>query len=237
MYSSPLPFALAFETSSALGSIALGRGGEVLAVRTFSGPRMHAVDFLPTLDALCRAHSVEPGAVAQVYVSAGPGSFTGLRIGITVARMIALAGGARVVAVPTLEVIAQNALKAAELPEQVAVMLDAKRGRVYAAAFVCVDGALVPTCDPAEVEPGSFLANRGPACSVLGEGIAYHRGVVEASGLPVLPEPFWSPRAETVYQLGHARAAGGEFDDPRTLVPIYLRPPEAEEKWARRQRR
>ncbi|GAG38136.1 unnamed protein product, partial [marine sediment metagenome] len=219
-------YALAFETSSALGSVAVGRDGEVLGTRAFSGPRMHASDFFPTLDALCRAHSVQPGAVVRVYVSAGPGSFTGLRIGITAARIIALAGGVRVVAVPTLEVIAQNALDAAEPPEQVAVILDAKRGRVYAAAFAYGDEAFVPTCDPAEVEPGAFLAKQERACAILGEGVASHRDAVEATGLRVLAESLWPPRAETVYRLGLARALRGEFDDPRALIPIYLRPPE-----------
>lgn len=223
--SSPDKYVLAFETSSAVGSVALGRGAEVLETRSFSGPRMHASDFLPTLAVLCSAHGVTPDAVEHIYVSAGPGSFTGLRIGITAARTMALARGARIVAVPTLEVIARNALEAPELPDRVAVILDAKRGRVYAAAFARSARTLTPTCSPAETEPGPFLARQQRPCVVVGEGIARHRRVVEAAGLPVLPESLWPPRADTVYRLGHARAARGQFDDPRTLIPIYLRLP------------
>jgi tRNA threonylcarbamoyladenosine biosynthesis protein TsaB len=229
-------YALALETSGPLGSAALGRGGDILETRLLAEPRTHARDFLPSIDALCRAHSVRPEMVRRVYVSAGPGSFTGLRIGITAARMIALAGGVQVVAVPTLEVIAQNALGAAEPPEQVAVILDAKRGRTYAALFArSVDG-YAATGNPAEVDPRDFLSGRGPGWAVLGEGVACHREAVEASGLRVLPGSLWPPSASTVYRLGHSRAERGEFDDPHTLVPIYVRPPEAEEKWEQRQR-
>ena len=105
-------YGLAFETSGALGAVALGRGPDVLDVRQFSGPRRHAVEFLPTIDAICRSNAVTASQIERVYVSSGPGSFTGLRIGVTAARMISLANDARIVAVPTLEVIAQNALRA-----------------------------------------------------------------------------------------------------------------------------
>ena len=128
-------YALAFETSSAQGCVALGCGPKVLEAARFTKARAHAAEFLPTIDALCRAHDAEPQRIEWVFVSAGPGSFTGLRIGITAARMIALAVGARVVAIPTLEVIAQNALDSPTPPDQVAVILDAKRRRVYSATF------------------------------------------------------------------------------------------------------
>src|SRR3972149_226432 len=147
---SSFEYGLAFETSCAVGSVAVGRGAEVLGARTLSRPKAHAVEFLPTVKALCEVHGVEPPSIQRVYVSAGPGSFTGLRIGVTAARMIALGVDARVVAVPTLEVIAQNALDTNPPPLHVAVVLDAKRSRVYAAAFVREGGAYVGTTDAIE---------------------------------------------------------------------------------------
>ncbi|MGB2984947.1 MAG: tRNA (adenosine(37)-N6)-threonylcarbamoyltransferase complex dimerization subunit type 1 TsaB [Phycisphaerae bacterium] len=239
-------YGLAFETSSAIGSVALGCGDEIIETRELSGPRRHAVEFLPTVDAICKAHAIEPASVRRVYVSSGPGSFTGLRIGITAARMIAFANGASLVGVPTLDVIAQNALFAgqdenltdpAQPPGCVVVVLDAKRGRVYAAAFVHKVNRYVPTCEPVEADPAQFLADhasRGGPCAVMGEGVLYHRAAVEASGLPILPELLYPPRAGTVYRLGLARARQGEFSKPRTLIPTYVRLPEAEEKWQQR---
>ncbi|UCE60363.1 MAG: tRNA (adenosine(37)-N6)-threonylcarbamoyltransferase complex dimerization subunit type 1 TsaB [Phycisphaerales bacterium] len=228
-------FSLAFETSSALGSVALGRGGKILETRQFSTPRNHAVEFLPTIAAICEKNAVEAAAIEYVFVSAGPGSFTGLRIGVTGARMIALAGVAKLVAVPTLEVIAQNAIQMPAPPEESVVILDAKRRRVYAGAFRCQGGVYVAAGEPAELDPGEFLANRGASCAVLGEGVHYHLAAVEASGLTVLPEHLFAPRAEMVFQLGLQRAKRGELAKPSEFTPIYVRPPEAEEKWQQRQ--
>ncbi len=239
-------YALAFETSSAVGSVALGRGAEVLESRTLSRPRAHAPSaarpvslvatlFLPTIKALCEAHQVEPTHIERVYVSVGPGSFTGLRMGVTAARMIALGVGARVVGVPTLEVIAQNALDADPPPSSVAVALDAKRNRIYTAAFIRQGRAYVATSDSIEADPFEFLAAQPDDCAVLGEGVLYHRAAIEASNRHILPESLYRPRVETAYRLGFDRAERGQFSDPRTLIPTYIRPPEAEEVWERKQ--
>ncbi len=230
----PAEFALAFETSSAVGSVVIGRGAEVLESRTLTRPKAHAVEFLPTINALCEAHQVEPGSIRRVYVSAGPGSFTGLRIGITAARMISFGVNARIVAVPTLDVIAQNALGVDPTLSHVAVVLDAKRSRVYAAAFVFQDGAYLATGEPIEADPFEFLSAQPPDCAVLGEGVLYHRPAIEKSNRRILPESLYCPRAETVYRLGFARAESGKYSDPRNLVPTYIRPPEAEEVWERK---
>lgn len=241
-----IPHSLAFETSSAVGSVALGHGAEVLESRTLRRPKAHAQSaarpvslvatwFLPTIKALCEAHQVEPTHVERVYVSAGPGSFTGLRMGVTAARMIALGIDARVVGVPTLEVIAQNALDADPPPSCVAVVLDAKRNRVYTAAFIRQGGAYVATSEAIEADPFEFLAAQPEDCAVLGEGVLYHRPAIESSNRRILPESLYRPRAETVYRLGFDRAERGQFSDPRSLIPTYIRPPEAEEVWERKQ--
>jgi len=236
-------YALAFETSSAQGCVALGRGSKVLEAARFSKARAHAAEFLPTIDALCRAHNVAPQRIEWVFVSAGPGSFTGLRIGITAARMIAFAVGARIVAIPTLEVIAQNALDSPTPSDQVAVILDAKRQRVYSATFArrpppdkgeARGGRYVAIDEPREADPVEYLAKQNRSCAVLGEGVLYHREAVTTSGLTVLPEPVYPPRAETVYRLGVEAARQGHTIAARDLIPIYIRPPEAEEVWRAR---
>ena len=227
-------YALALETSGLHGGLALGRGGRIIGTIAFGGPRRHATDFLPALQALCRAHSVSPPAVRLALVSVGPGSFTGLRIGITAARMLALANRATVVGVPTLEVIAQNAADVPDPPERLVVILDAKRQRVYAATFQRRERQYLPESDPAEVTPATFLADLDPRCAVMGDGVPCHREAVAASGLPVLPQALFAPRAETVYSLGLARLRQGEVGDRRMLVPLYVRPPEAEERWEQR---
>ncbi len=232
------PFSLAFETSCATGSVALGRDDEVLDAAVFTRPRAQAVEFFPVIDTLCNRRGVQPANVGTIYVSIGPGSFTGLRIAVAAARAIALATGARVVAVPTLDVIAANALKLSSPPNDVAVIVDAKRGHVYAAAFRLSSNlrAKAPFyerhSDPAEVEPLAFLQTQSPTCAVLGEGLQAHRQAVEASDRTILPDSLYRPKAEVVYHLGRERAEKGLYVDPRILTPLYVRPPEVEEKWA-----
>ena len=226
---------LGIETSGAFGSVALGLGDTVCGRYEFATPRAHAVDFLPAIARLCRTHDVEPADLAYVFLSIGPGSFTGLRIGVSAARMIALSTHAKIVGVPTLTVIAQNANLLPEPPASVTVLLDAQRQRVYAASFQRISG--IYQCDSAaeEVNPVSYLAKRPEGCAALGEGVMAHRGVAERCGLIGLPEGLYRARAETVYALGVRMAQNAEIVHPRMLVPNYIRRPEAEERWEQRQ--
>lgn len=226
---------LGIETSGALGSVALGLGDTVCGKYDFATPRAHAVDFLPAIARLCRFHDVAPADLAYVFLSIGPGSFTGLRIAVSAARMIALSTHAKIVGVPTLTVIAQNANLLPHPPATVTVLLDAKRQRVYAASFRRISG--IYRCDavPEEVDPGAFLATRPDSCPILGEGVLAHREVTKRSGLVVLPKDLYRARAETVYALGLRMAKNGEIVHPRLLVPDYIRRPEAEERWEQRQ--
>lgn len=225
---------LAIETSGRIGSVALGRGADVLEIRTFSANLRHAVELLPTIDETCRMRAVPARSIAQVYVSGGPGSFTGLRIGISFARGMVMAAGSRLALIPTLEVVAQNALDAPERPSSVAVILDAKRSKVFAAAFALQAGRYVAVTNPAERDPDAFFASLPSGCAALGEGVAYHREAVERAKLLVLPEELNRARAETVYRLGRDRAERGDFTDPAGMIPLYIRRPEAEEVWEQR---
>ncbi len=237
-------FALAIETSGTIGSIALGRGADVIESRVFDTPRNHAAEFLPTVQTLCQQHHVEPNQIGHVYVSYGPGSFTGLRIGITAARMLAFSIGAKVVPVPTLEVIAQNAIELDSPPNKLAVILDAKRKRVYAATFQLCEGSrrdekiysgtYLAVDEPAEVDPVAYLSEQGKDCHVTGEGVACCREKIDSVGVAILPDELHIPRAENVYILGHELANAGKFVNPRDLIPLYIRLPEAEEKWEKK---
>lgn len=225
---------LAIETSGRLGSVAIGLDSRILEVATFGADLRHAVELLPTIDRLCSEHQITPESITDFYVSAGPGSFTGLRIGITVARMLAWAGDVRVVKVPTLDVIAWNAGDLDDPPDHIASVLDAKRNRVYAAAYVRRGDRYDPMTQPAEHDPTTFFASLPRNAALIGEGLRYVREAVENSGLSVLPETTFRARAEVVYHLGRIRAVEAGYDSIEQLLPIYIRRPDAEDVWDQR---
>ena len=228
------PNILAIETSGRIGSVALAIGWELKHSARFRADSNHAAELLPTIDELCRPLGWAPGDIDHVYLSIGPGSFTGLRIAVTLAKTLALSIKADIVAVATLEVIAQNALLAGEPPPRVAVLLDAKRGQVYSAAFERAEGRYARAVDACIANPIEFLNGLPQPVCVLGEGITYHREALACVAHTELPEALWPPRVQTVLKLGYEKAQRGEFEQPRALAPVYLRRPEAEEVWERR---
>jgi tRNA A37 threonylcarbamoyladenosine modification protein TsaB len=159
--------------------------------------------------------------------------------------------GAKLVAVPTLSVLARNALGAASLaersgteagryggnppPEHVAVLLDAKRGQAFAACFALRDGAYATVVEACLEEPRSFLARCPRPLAVLGEGLAVHQDAAAESGAAVLPPELWPGRAEHVYALGIEQARADKYTPAGDLVPLYVRRPEMEERWEKRQ--
>ena len=228
------PKIIAIETSGRRGSVALATGPELVGQRVFSADTDHARDLLPEADRLCREHGWQPGDIAQCHLSIGPGSFTGLRVAVTFARHLALASGAMLCAVPTLDVIAENCVRIEQPPPHLAVILDAKRGQVFAAVFSLEGGLYRRTVEAQMADPAEVFAAAPLPTAVVGEGIEYHRAAVEASGAEVLDRALWWPSAAGVHQVGWRMACAGEFTEPTHLIPHYLRRPEAVELWEKR---
>ncbi len=230
---------IAVETSSRVGSVALALDSTLLAQREFSTQTQHARELLPTLAELYAEQDWPAGEVDACYLSIGPGSFTGLRVAVTVARHLALARGAKIVAVPTLAVIAANALQMSSCDESktaspLVVVLDAKRGQVFAGAFEHEAGRYHAIVEPCLADPLEFLAQFGGKVWVTGEGVDFHQDAMSRSGARVIDRSLWTPRASSVHAIGWRMALEGRFTPPRELTPFYLRRPEAEEIWEKR---
>ncbi|NNM87213.1 MAG: tRNA (adenosine(37)-N6)-threonylcarbamoyltransferase complex dimerization subunit type 1 TsaB [Phycisphaerae bacterium] len=236
------PRIVAIETSGRIGSVAVGLGPQFLAERQFTAGMNHAIELMPTLRDLTVAQGWQPRQIQHVYLSIGPGSFTGLRIAVMVARSLAQAIGCLVVAVPTLDVLTQNAPAEAR---HLAVILDAKRGHVYAARYcrgasaAAGAGGWHCTAGPILTSPEEFVRQSPKPLYVLGEGVDYHRpalraGVDDDADLIELGRESWVARAAAVHELGWAMAGRGIFADVGSLVPLYIRLPEAQELWNRR---
>jgi tRNA threonylcarbamoyladenosine biosynthesis protein TsaB len=221
--------AIAIETSGRLGSVAIVESGRVLSEEEFPHGFKHAAGVVAVIDRLVQAQGWTPKDLAEVYVSAGPGSFTGLRVGITVAKTLALSLGVKIVAVPSTDVLARNA------PEgwlNCIIVLDAKRGQIFTARYSNQAGRIVRN-EAAHLDTLAEVLARSPwPVHLIGEGIQYHRPSIPADAeVIVTPEEAWRARARAVAEIGWEMGRAGEFADADTLTPVYIRRPEAEEKW------
>jgi tRNA threonylcarbamoyladenosine biosynthesis protein TsaB len=224
-----MPKALAIETSGRIGSIALADEGQVVSESQFPHGLKHAAEIIPIIDRLCRERHWLPADLQQLYVSAGPGSFTGLRIGITLAKTLAFATGIKLVAVPTVRVLVENAPPNAT---HAIIVLDAKRDQIYAARFERA-GEMWLQREPAHLDSlASMLACCPRPVHLLGDGIPFHEKFIpmDDAGITVTAPDSWPARATVVARIGMELAAAGQFADPYRLTPIYIRLPEAEEK-------
>jgi tRNA threonylcarbamoyladenosine biosynthesis protein TsaB len=223
-------FGLAIETSGRDGSVAAVRDGRVVDERTFPHGLAHAAGLIQLIDAVVRAQEWTPQDVSRFYVSVGPGSFTGLRIGVTAVKTIAMATGAKIVPVPTPHVLAMNAPAEAE---HLVVVLDAKRDQIFTARYERVGGQWIEREAPRLASLAEGLAAAPRPVHLIGEGIPYHEKFLPADhgGIVVTPAERWRARAAAVAELGLEREALGLFVEPDQLLPVYVRKPEAEEKW------
>jgi tRNA threonylcarbamoyladenosine biosynthesis protein TsaB len=215
------------ETSERIGQVALGRGAELLAVRRLEQARRHNRDLAPALRDLCAAQGWRVRDLDGVIVSRGPGSYTGLRVGVMSAKALAYATGGALLAVDTFHAIAAQAPPAVD---RLDVIADAQQGHVYVQGFRRAGDALRPESH-LRIQPlADWLAQRPAAAWVSGPGLGVYADRLPV-GTPVVERDLWHPRAESLLRLGWERYASGERDDLWTLEPLYLRPSAAEEQW------
>jgi tRNA threonylcarbamoyladenosine biosynthesis protein TsaB len=244
----PKPLILAIETSGRTGSVAIALGEQMLSEAHFSGPMRHSAEIFPAVHRLLVRFSRKPKEIEHIYISVGPGSFTGLRIAVALAKTMHLANAAKIIAVDTLDVIAANATdyikdlssvapakeeEKAKGLAKIATVLDAKRGQFFIAAYQNEQGQWKKSMPDCLMTAGQFIENCGGKSQpvwLLGEGLVYHKDKFKADGFRFLNERYWNPRAEKVHSLGWQKALAGQFADPLTLQPTYLRRPDIKEK-------
>lgn len=222
---------MAIETSGRRGSVAVGRGDALLETADLPEQRRHAVELLPVLDGLARCHGFTPADIGEGYISIGPGSFTGLRIAVTTAKLLARVHGTKLVAVPTLDVIVRNLTQ--PTPGGVAVMLNAKGGRCFTGIYDRRDDAWIARDAPALLTPNEAIEQAGAPLSIIADRLP---DCDLPDGVTLLDRAVAVAKAEHLWHLGRAMAERGEFTDAYHLAPLYVRLPDAEEKWRQRQR-
>jgi tRNA threonylcarbamoyladenosine biosynthesis protein TsaB len=241
---------LALDTTTAAGSVALADGDRLVEVLAIDPSQPIATRVPGDLMALLGRHRVTLQAIDLFAVSTGPGSFTGLRIGIAAMQGLALANAKPLIGVSSFEALASLAWAAAgrERPDYVAVWIDAWRGEVYGAVYATSEDVAPrervepsvapperllraamssPVAEPLRRAASSELSDRASSnlatVVFIGDGAVKYRAQVP--GRVIAPTPLV---AGAVAQIAHTRAAAGDAPPPHAIRPLYVRRPDAE---------
>jgi len=231
--STEVPRLLLIETSSRAGWVAVAEGATTLEVRRLDEARRQARDLSPAVGELLAARKWKPHDLNGVVVGVGPGSYTGLRVGVMSAKMLCYATGAALIAVETFVALARQAPASAL---KVDVLADAQQERVYVQSFGRdLDAEDLSARSPLAIRPlANWLSSRNVDAWVTGPGVDAHLGRLPA-GLSLVEPELRQPRPESVLAVGLERYLAGQCADVWTLEPVYLRPSAAEEQWRAKQ--
>jgi tRNA threonylcarbamoyladenosine biosynthesis protein TsaB len=224
------PRILLLETSSQPGLVAVAAGAHLLGMRRLDEARRHARDLVPAVAALLADQGWKPRDLQAVAVSRGPGSYTGLRVGIISAKTLAYATGCKLLTLETFAILA------AQVPAQIdrlAVLSDAQQDKVYVQEFDRSAAGLVP-CTALRIQQiNAWVEAQREPIWASGQGLRKWAGSLSSLVRPVDPQ-LWDPQPESLLRLALVRLSRNEQDDLWSAEPLYLRPSAAEEQQSRR---
>ena len=230
---------LGIESAALTASVALVSDGILTAEYTVTDKKTHSQTLLPMLDEVKRILELNPAEIDAIAISAGPGSFTGLRIGAATAKGLGLALGKPLVAVSTLEALAFNLAGSDSL---ICPVMDARRNQLYNGLYRWTrkeqsafgeSGCLAEVTAPRAVAAEALIEElnaRGEAVIFLGDGVPVLSGLAASLTVPyAVAAPNNSrARAASVAALGEIYAAAGKTVPAEDFAPEYLRKSQAE---------
>jgi tRNA threonylcarbamoyladenosine biosynthesis protein TsaB len=226
---------LGIDTATTQVSVALGDAAEVRGEIRLGGGRRHAEQLAPAIEYLCRESRIELAQLSALAVGIGPGLFTGLRVGVTTAKVMAQALHVPVVAIPSLDLVAYPLRHAART---LVVVSDARRREVFWARYRTVPGGVQRVGDYNVTAPAELAADleaTDEEVLLVGDGVARYTEVFAGIDHAELagPEHTW-PSAGALVELAARRVEREEFCAPGDVEPMYLRRSDAEIEWDRR---
>ncbi|WP_425060264.1 tRNA threonylcarbamoyladenosine biosynthesis protein TsaB [Sporomusa carbonis] len=222
---------LAIDTATLVSSVAIATADTLVAELTIQTRKTHSEHLMPHIASLLTMAETPQNSLKAIAVSIGPGSFTGLRIGLATAKALAYALTVPLIGVPTLAALAFACPAPGVL---LAPMLDAQKGNIYLGLYEWRDGIMHETQPPRVVafsEAQAGLAGMGRPVIMLGEAAVMHKSEINNPA----PPHVIIPRAGSVAVMAQYMYAQGIRHDVATLEPLYIRRSEAEELWERRQ--
>jgi len=226
---------LGLDTATLCGSLGIIDDDEVVAEYALHREETLSARLLPAIQTLLAEARLDLHEIDGIAVSLGPGSFTGLRVGLSAVKGLALAAEMPVAGIPTLDALAYNL---PFTPYQICPLLDARKGQIYTALYKNRAGGFLEQVTPYQVLSPAALIEAIPHQETvfLGDGVEVCREVITqrlAEKALFAPLHLGFLRGTTVAELGLKRIRRGEADDISSLVPIYVRPSDAELKGGR----
>ncbi|HAU32027.1 MAG: Universal protein YeaZ [Desulfotomaculum sp. 46_296] len=225
-------YVLGIEAATSVASAAVALDDLLVAERTINNKRTHSVNLLPMIKGVLEEAGIEHAQLGGIAASVGPGSFTGLRIGLATARTLAQVWGLPVAGIGTLEALA--CLYQARGAGLTCPVITARKNEVYAAVY---ENGLQCAAGPIAISPVDLsleLKKFGQPVTLLGDGALLYREVFQehlAGAALFVPGGLCLPRGASVAYLGLSRFKAGQGGSYSSLRPFYLRLSEAEAKW------
>lgn len=221
---------LALETSAKAVSAAVTENGKVLCSGYQDTGLTHSRTLMPIVEHILNNTDLKLEDMDAIAVAVGPGSFTGIRIGVSAAKGLAFAADKPTVAVSALAAMARNAAFADGL---IVCAMDARRSQVYNANFAAENGALTRLTEDRAIALSDLaeeLRGNSRPITVVGDGARLCHDFLENAGLPcrLAPAHLVMQNAVSVALEAEALATAGELLTAQELLPFYLRPPQAE---------
>lgn len=216
---------LAIDTASRWLGLALHDGQSVLAETGWRLGDTHTVELAPAVADMLKRAKVEATDLSAIAVAIGPGSYTGLRIGLGLAKGLALANQTRLIGVPTLDIVAASQPQS---KGQLVAVCEAGRTRVCAGSYKWEGGkGWQSQGDPTIVSWEELVASVEEPATFAGEISSEGAKMIRASqkSLKIASAATSVRRAGCLAEIGWTRLRRGRTDDPAELVPIYLRDP------------
>ena len=217
---------IGLDTTSQSGSVSLINDNKVLGECLFNvGPR-HSENVVSSLEWLLDTLNTDKKDIDAVAVSVGPGSFTSVRVGVTIAKSLAYSMKVKIVGVSSLEVLAMN-IPGTE--KSICSVIDAKRDEVYSAVYKYTGNLLTVEREEKVEALGELLADINGPTVFVGDGAVKYREELEANTNSVLvADSFNILRSSNCALLGSAKLISGKADNAMELVPNYLRKTDVE---------
>jgi tRNA threonylcarbamoyl adenosine modification protein YeaZ len=228
------PVILAIETSQREGAVALRDATGKVHAEPLLESRRHDDDLMPAVDRLMKRAGPAPRDLDAVGVSIGPGGFTGLRIAVSTAKMLALALNVKVIAVPSALVVAEGCPSEEVQNGPIIVALSCKRGSFWATTLTREAGEWMITGKPGLADAETTALGNVVALIADRHLPDAARERAAAAGVPIF-EPCFDARA--CLAVSARLLAAGKTTDPLKLAPLYPRPPEAISLWERRRQK